>query len=188
MNDLNENTEPIEDELTLLKERADKMGISYHPAIGVEKLKTKINDKLNGTPADTVPKAAAKKPPETIQARNTRLRREANRLIRVRVTCMNPNKKDWPGEIFTISNSIIGTVKKYVPFGAEAGYHIPQVIYEHMEGRRFQYFKKIKLPNGREKMESGLAKEFSIELLDPLTKQQLKDLADRQAMNHSIDA
>jgi hypothetical protein len=185
MNDLIEETE-VEDELTLLKERADKMGISYHPAIGVDKLKAKIKDKLEDKPA-VVSKPKTKSAADIRNERMMAQRNEARRLVRIRVTCMNPNKKDWPGEIFTIANGVIGTVKKFVPFGVEAGYHVPYVIYQHMKSRRFQYFKKVKLPGGREKIESGLAKEFSIEKLDPLTKQQLKELADRQAMNHSID-
>ena len=36
----------MEDELTLLKERADMMGVKYHPSIGLEKLKEKVNEKL----------------------------------------------------------------------------------------------------------------------------------------------
>ena len=34
------------DELTLLKERADLMGIKYHPSIGVDKLREKVNSVL----------------------------------------------------------------------------------------------------------------------------------------------
>jgi hypothetical protein len=182
MTEVAEDTKPSE--LELLKERADMMGISYHPSIGLEKLREKVNAQLT-PPAEkkTKPKSKA----ETIAERNSRLRREANRLVRIRVTCMNPNKKDWSGEIFAVANSVIGTVKKFVPFNVEAGYHVPWVIYEHMKNRKYQYFKKVRLPNGREKVESGLTNEFNIEVLKPLSPKELKDLADRQAMNHSID-
>ena len=40
-----ETTKPL-DELATLKERADKMGITYSPNIGIEKLKEKINAAL----------------------------------------------------------------------------------------------------------------------------------------------
>ncbi len=38
---------PIPDEIVSLKKRADLMGISYHPSIGVEKLREKIAAVLN---------------------------------------------------------------------------------------------------------------------------------------------
>jgi len=39
--------EVLQDELTTLKGRADKLGIKYHPAIGVEKLRDKIDRVMN---------------------------------------------------------------------------------------------------------------------------------------------
>jgi hypothetical protein len=177
-----EETVEVPDELTLLKERAATMGIKFHPSIGLDTLKEKVNSKL----VVEEPKPVKVTLGETLQQRNTRCRQEANRLIRVRLTCMDPNKKNWPGEIITISNSIVGTIKKFVPFNAEDGYHIPHMIYEHLKSRRYQEFKKIKV-NGRTVMKSFLSKTFAIDVLDPLTKQELKDLADRQALNHSID-
>lgn len=196
----NENEVAGPDELTLLKERAAIMGITHHPSIGVEKLKIKINDALAAGKTEPNVKAPINEPlpvherkrPKLSEADikrmyHSRLRKEANRLVRIRLTCMNPNKKNWPGEVFTISNSVIGTVKKFVPFNAEEGYHVPQVIYDHLKNRKYQQFSTVKYPNGLQKKVGKLVKEFAIEKLDPLTEAQLKDLAERQAMNHSID-
>ena len=187
----NEATAP--DELTLLKERADLMKIQYHPSIGVEKLRSKINEVLSLEETEktekTVHTIAKPKPSEADIKRmyHTRLRKEANKLVRIRLTCMNPTKKNWPGEVLTVSNAVIGTVKKYVPFNAEDGYHVPYVIYEMLKSRRYPQYSTVKLSNGMQKRTSKLVKEFSIELLTPLNAEQLKDLAERQAMNHSID-
>ena len=37
---------PVPDELTSLKEKADFMGVPYHPSIGVEKLRAKVAEAL----------------------------------------------------------------------------------------------------------------------------------------------
>ena len=186
----------IPDELTLLKERADIMGIKYHPSIGVDSLKAKINTALADPPVKDTPVSKTEStkiaPPvlsqeALTQQYHTKLRKEAHKLIRVRITCMNPNKKDFPGEIFSVSNAIIGTVKKFIPYNAEAGYHIPYVLYENLKERQFQHFSTVKLPGGKVKIETKLVKEFAIEILEPLTKEELAELATRQALNHSVD-
>jgi hypothetical protein len=100
---------------------------------------------------------------------------------------MNPNKKDWPGEILSISNRVIGTIKKFVPFNTEVGYHVPAAILRLVQERKYQAFKEIKLPNGQKQKRGHLVKEFAIEILDPLTPQELKDLAQRQAMGNRIE-
>ena len=37
------------DELSMLKQRAKLMGIPFHPSVSLETLRTRINDKLEGT-------------------------------------------------------------------------------------------------------------------------------------------
>ena len=78
---------PMVDELTTLKARADLLGISYHPSIGVEKLREKINAAVEPK-ADEVPAASTES--ETPGQKRARLQREAAELVRVRVSCMNP--------------------------------------------------------------------------------------------------
>lgn len=173
-----------EEQLQMLKDKAKVLGITYHPSIGIEALRKKINDALppeeEKTDSSPVVESQAK--------RNMRMRNEARRLVRIRLTCMDPSKKEWPGKIYTVSNSVIGTVKKFVPFqGHEDGYHVPHVIYEQLKAERHQRFRKVKMKNGIDRMEGYLAKTYAIEVLDPLSKDQLKDLADRQAAAHSIE-
>lgn len=186
------------DEMETLKERAKQMGIKHHPSIGLDKLRDKVNDTLKPKAEDTEPAIKATKVPEikgakakTVlqlkQEHNTRLRKDALRLVRVIVVCMSPNKKDWPGEIFTVSNSIIGTVKKYVPFNTDIGYHIPYIIYEQLISRQYQAFVKTKMANGQTKTTPKMLSEFNVQLLSPLTKTEMGELKTQQALNHSID-
>ena len=184
-----------ETEIGLLKQRATQMGIKFHPSIGVKTLRDKVNAKLTKTSTvEEEPEVTGQAPipihksDAQLKAESRiRLRKEANRLIRVKISCMNTNKKDWPGEIFSVSNRTIGTIKKFVPFNAEEGWHVPNALLTLIQERKFQTFKEIKLSNGRKQKKGFLVKEFSVDILDPLTHEELKDLAQRQAIGNRID-
>ena len=178
-----ENNTPTEDkdELTLLKERADLMGVKYHPSIGLDTLKEKVNSIL-------ATKEVATPTEETPGQKRARLIAEATRLVRIRLTCMDPNRKGWPGEIFTVSNGVVGTIRKFVPFNAENGYHVPAIILKQLKRRKRQEFRTVKTRNGMSIKRGYLVPAFAIEELPPLTPEELKELARQQALNHSIDS
>lgn len=183
------DTDLVQDELTVLKQRADMMGISYHPSIGLDKLKEKLANALSEEPVEAVedePEVSDTKT-ETVGQRNSRLKKEASKLVRIRVTCMNPNKKEWEGEIFTVSNAVVGTFKKMVAFNTEDGYHVPHIIYEQLKERKCQIFQTVKDSRGNKMRKGKLINEFSIEVLPPLTEKELKELARKQAMAQSVD-
>ena len=176
-----------QDELNALKSRADMMGISYHPSIGLEKLREKVNAALTGAAEKTEEPAVVDLTAETEGQRNSRLKKEASKLVRVRVTCMNPAKKEWEGEIFSVGNAVVGSFTKYVPFNIDEGWHIPQMIYQMIKDRECQIFYTITDSRGNKTRKGKLVKEFSVEVLPPLTKEELQELAQRQAMSNSIE-
>lgn len=172
----------VGDELSALKARADLLGIQYHPSIGLEKLREKVNTALNAkTPAEE-----AKSAEEQEAAERVRLLEEATKLVRIRVNCMNPAKKEWQGEIFSVGNSIVGTHKKFVPYNSEEGWHVPHIIYQHLVARECQIFVTVRDERGNSRRQGKLIKEFSVDLLPPLTAEELAELARRQAMANSI--
>lgn len=173
-----EDTELNMDELTLLKRRADQLGISYSNNIGLETLRERVRNATSDGEQEPEDKEEAVKK----TASRAQLRREAQKLIRIRYTNMNPRKKDVPGEIFTVANGVIGTVKKYVPFGevSENGWHVPYVIYKMMKRRTFTTTVTKRDDKGRPYQTSVERKEFAIEVLDPLTKEELEQLAKDQ--------
>jgi hypothetical protein len=195
------------EQLAELKRRADQMGVHYHPNIGIEKLSEKIAARLADKPdPDQVPAAVPGSvamgagsqaaaldtsgefipPAETPQQKKRRKQLEASALVRVRITCMNPAKKEWDGEIFTVGNSVVGTFKKFVPFnGADDGYHIPQIMLEMLRAKECQIFVDQKTAKGKIR-QGKLIKEFAIEVLPPLTEEEIHDLAQRQAMANSV--
>lgn len=193
----------MSEELTLLKERAATLGIQHSPNIGVEALKTKIGQKLfdekptlpvvedgvdtdEDTDEDTDVDAPELTPKQLKLAQNAermKQRSEQLRLVRIRVTNLNPAKKALAGEIFTVANAFLGTVRKYIPYGeaTDEGYHVPFILYNEMKDRKFVSIKKRKAPNGQEILDQRLVPEFALELLEPLTKDELATLARTQA-------
>lgn len=185
---------PKMDELAYLKGRATLMGIVFSNNIGVEALKAKIAEKINGDkPAEaaeaaeaddeeelapTSPAALAK-PAQTLRQR---LLQDNMRLIRIRISCMDPKKKDLPGEIFTVANRYIGTVRKFVPFGdaTEGGYHVPYVIFKLLKKRKYLSITTKKGKSGQDEVVTKYLPEFAIEELPMLTEIELARLGQAQ--------
>lgn len=168
------------EQLALMKERADKLGVKYHPSIGLEALTEKVNAKLN----EQEPPKKELTEAQRLAAEQQALINEASRLVRVRVTNMNPNKREYEGEIFTVSNSVVGTFRKYVHYNVE--WHVPNIIYQYLKEKECQVFYDDRGPRGQKVRRGKLIKEFAIEVLPQLSQSELKDLAQRQAMANSV--
>lgn len=196
MNETNDTGITPEQELEALKARATLLKVDFHPSIGAAKLREKIAAKMAEVPdddasVDDAPPPAVAAPvavAETEAQKRLRLRREAEKLVRIRVTCMNPAKKEWEGEIITVGNATVGTLKKFIPFnGADEGWHVPHMMYQVLKDRMCQVFYTEKTKNGVSVRKGRLIKEFAIEVLPDLTQADLDELARRQAMAKSID-
>lgn len=195
-NDINELSE--EEQLKLLKKRADQIGVKYSNNIGLETLAERINNKLEGKeqkpeeesppPPLVKPEDAGKPAPKTLREK---LVQENMKLVRIRITCLDPKKKEWPGEIITVANEYLGTVRKYVPFGeaTEEGYHVPYCIYKYLKARKFLNIRTYKDRKNQNqiKIESNWVPEFAIEVLPQLTKEELAKLAAAQTAAGGLD-
>ena len=118
---------------------------------------------------------------ETEGQRKNRLRRDAQALVRINVSCMNPTKKNQKGELICVSNRNFGTIQRFVPFNRD--WHIEKVLYDALMEKEYMVFDSEK--TGRANIEVKTARnvpEFNIRVLPPLSKGELKDLAQRQAM------
>lgn len=193
-------------EIDLLKDRAKLMGIQFSNNIGVDTLKAKIEEKRAATEAAAKPAEQAQSAAQTtaqsengsgainaltgnetrpVKAKSLRqhLRDEKMKLVRVRITNLDPKKKDLPGEILTIANEYLGTIRKFVPFGevTDNGYHIPQCLYDMMKERTFVSIKTRKDQKGQTIVEHQNAREFALEILPQLTPEELAQLSAAQA-------
>lgn len=181
-------------ELEVLKQRATLMNIKFSNNISVEKLREKIE--AAQVKDEPVVEEAAVNPLGVNQDSGVKkmtlgqkIRAEQTRLIRVRIQNLDPKKKDLPGEIITVANEYMGTVRKFVPFGevTDNGYHIPYCIYEFLKERKFINITTRKGKNGLPDIRATEAREFSIEVLPPLTEAELAQLAQAQIAAGSLN-
>lgn len=193
------------EQLSALKQKADLIGVKYSGNIGLQALSDKIKafqaDAEKALAAKTTPVATTsdnplgdepeitERPLTDNQIRN-KLRDEQLALVRCRVVNMNPAASELQGEIFTVANRYIGTVKKFIPYGeaTDEGYHIPRILVSHLKSRKFQQVKtKKNKKNGQIDVSTRLVPEFNIVEMPPLTPEEIKELADKQEAAKRLD-
>ncbi len=196
----NVDTEVVVSKEELMAE-AESLGLKPHHATGTAKLQDMIkaelakgesagpalNDAPGGEVVENVKadisEADAKK---NAMNRSKFLKKEQMKLIRVVVRCNNDNKKELTGETHTIICAA-GTIKKYVPFDNEEGWHVPSCILDVMRIKTCQKFRSGKLPNGTDHRISYTTREYVIEELPQLTKPEIDKLAHEQSSRGSLD-
>ena len=173
---------PEEDELEVLKQRADLLGIKYSKNVKLATLKAKIEAQIEE-------KVVKEESALTLQQIKNKAKEEQLKLVRIRLSLMNPMKKTWRGEVITVANALIGTVRKFIPFDPKFyknGYHVPQCILDTLRERKFVNITTHQ--NGpRVEVEKEEIPEFSIEILPQLTPKELEDLAKEQRAGNRID-
>ena len=193
---------PQPTELDMLKQRAKLMGITFSNNIGLDALKAKIEEHKAGVAqkqdTSSIVQTAQNDDPieqveQTLKVKKVSLRsylqKEKMKLVRLRITNLDPKKKDLPGEILTVANEYLGTVRKFVPFGEQTdnGYHVPYCLYEMMRDRKFLSIKTRKGPRGQTIVEQQMAREFALEILPPLTEAELARLSTAQQAAGGIE-
>ena len=189
MSDVDQTTTP--DEFELLTERARMLGINPGNS-SLESLRKKVADKMAGAPEETAEAevdTSGMSKRQFEQHMREKLQKERMALVRCRIYNLNPSKRDLRGEIITVANRYIGTVRKFIPFGeaTDGGYHIPKVIYDDLKSRKFQDI-RTKNVQGRIEVSSRDVPEYSIEILPPLTAEELHELAVHQAAADRLGA
>ena len=193
------------DELEVLKARARLLGVEFSNNIGLDTLKERVAAKLADTPETPAPTTdtaqanpltsltkespAVDAPVKKLTLRQ-HLLNENMKLIRVRVTNMDPKKADLQGEFFTVANEHLGTVRKFVPYGeaTDEGYHLPYCIYKMLKAREFlQVNSRKNKKNGQLDVSQQWAREFAIEVLPDLSEKELRQLATEQAASGRIN-
>ena len=158
-------------------------GVTLHHKTGSKKLASTLADvrtkehkedtNSGSTEASRAAKAkhlAAMKTPEKL----------AMKLVRVVVTPNDPAMVNYPGLIFSVGATGLNNgrmVKKFVPFNNEEGWHIPQIILNQIEYGQMQKFKTVTRANGEKVLEPYNTKKFNVRILDPLTPEELKEVA-----------
>lgn len=169
-----------------LEARANIMGIQFHTNISTEKLRERINSALVGSQESTTTGETKPVGKETDVERKSRKRKEAAKLIRCRIHCNDPAKKEWPGEYITVGNNAVGTFRKYIPYNLDEPYHIPQIIFNALREKRVQVFTTKRGKDGNPVREAKSISAYNIEVLEPLTEEALKRLSASQLARNAL--
>lgn len=175
------------DQLNMLKEKARTLGITFSNNIGIDALRAKINGKLEKAEqteqADPVLAVGGSKTRAQIEQEiRTKQIKEQTALVRCRIYNMNPGKRELHGEIVTVANRFVGTVRRFIPFGeaTDNGFHIERILYNELKSRKFQHISTKKGPKGEIIVQTRDVPEYQIELLPMLTEAELSELAGSQ--------
>ena len=168
-----------------LKAEAEALGIKVPGNISKVKLEAKIEavKELNET-VETVDEpqveVAVVEKPKKILTPKAQAKKIGGKLMRVRITCHDPQFKKHNG-LIRAAGSTLYFVKRFVPFNRIT--HVEKVIYDFMKQAEYQWFEeKINRSTGRKYKVPRTSPAFVIEDLPSLTKKELDELArDQQA-------
>ena len=168
-----------------LIEQGKSLNLNIHPNTSLENMVQMVNQgliyKYHTAPDAPIEQVVHKDP--------SKARREAEKRIRVRVTNMDPTKKDHTGQIFGFSNSVVGTIQHFVPFDLEEGFHIPQVLLETIKSTKYRVtkYRTISKAGREEEVPYSVSlPSFQVEVLPPLTGEELEVIKKRQLANQTI--
>lgn len=190
----NQDEQDLAEELEFLKETARQLGIKFSNNIGIEALSEKISVFQAELAEQEKAKNQPKEVPQGKAAQAAALRRmiqaDALRLVRVRINNLDPKKNELKGEIITVGNDYVGTIKKMVPYGkaTDGGYHIPWILYKYLKNKEYLVVRSTTHPVTKQiTTETSYEREYSVEILDPLTDAQMKTLAQKQLAASTAD-
>lgn len=109
------------------------------------------------------------------------LEAQAKRLIRCKITCYNPDKNRLGGEIISVGNAVIPEQRKFIAY--DKPYHISQLMYNVLKEKTFTRYKRIDTKD-KKTTETYQAKEYSIEILPPLTSEEFEAIRQRQILDN----
>jgi hypothetical protein len=184
-------------EKTETRLRADELGIRYHHNANDVTIQKLIDAHIEANPEPAADDYRALHPDlpfddcepmteaefkEKYAPKKGDKRKKCAALVRCRIQNMNPAKKEWPGEIVSVGSAKLGTWKKYIPFNSSEPYHIPKIIYDMLLEKKCTIFHTEKDERGNSVRKGRLVNEYALEVLPPLTPEELKELARQQAL------
>jgi hypothetical protein len=173
-------TPSVEDEgyRAELLAKAALMGISVHPNAKNEAIAAKITAKLKDEPdpgTDVAKPDADSEEPKPLTKADKEIH-PAKRLRRVMITCNDPQKADQSGDIISVSNGEVGSLRFYFHFNKP--WHVPEIVLETLKESKL--FLHSSRKDGREIVTREVPR-YNIQYLDPLDEKQRERIAAKQA-------
>lgn len=172
------NDGSLQDELETQKAQAELLGVEVTEEDTAETISAKIAEAVNSDKSDKTTEE------KTNPTTNVSDMTKAHALVRCRITCLNPAKSAFEGEIFTVGNDFIPPIRRYVPFNKV--WHVEAFLLEVIKGRTFLYMPQKPATSGSQGFGSDfqqreLRPEFSIEILPQLTEEELEQMRIEQS-------
>lgn len=181
---MTEQNQQQPDELATLKAKADLMGIQYSPNIGLDTLRERVNKHLQDTEQNqqqpVVQVAPVSATPVVVDPRL-----ESMKLVKVIVTSMDQTKKDYPGEVFTVSNAVIPTIKRFVPFGIET--HVEKILLDVIKDKQCLQLVEDSQAKIKGMKKKKIIRAYAVQELPQLTAEELEELRKAQLARQSIE-
>lgn len=113
---------------------------------------------------------------------------QATALVRFRIDVLDPSRQDWTGMYVTAGNDNFSAVRRLIPFNAPV-WHAERILVEVLKGMKYTYRKSERHPRLRTHIDNMSREKylpcFKITELPPLTEEELKALAEQQAVNNT---
>ena len=179
---LNEST-PTPTDRELLKQKADLLGLTYASNISTDKLRDLINQA--NEPVEVKQDTSVNKLDSSVEDEAMALRLELTKKIRVMITCNDPLMKDWDmTPYYSFSNSTITLDSITIPLGVE--WHIPNVYVGMLQAMECKIPVKTKDEKGRPITIRRTVKKYNVNILPPLTEEELEALKMAQVMRDGL--
>ena len=166
-----------------LKDELTKLGVKYAKNASIEKL-TELYEAAKETENETNDEQPVTK--EVILSDRTKARNEQLKLVRIVLHPNNPDEAQHESVLISVSNGLIGTVRRVIPFSNEEGWHVEKCIVDTLKEKQFQMFVSKKDSKGVTQVTTKLVPAYNIIELPPLTEEELKKLADTQVARSGI--
>ena len=179
---LNEST-PTPTERELLKQKADLLGLTYASNISTDKLRDLINQA--NAPVEVKQDTLVNKSGSSVEDEAMALRLELTKKIRVMITCNDPLMKDWDmTPYYSFSNSTLTLDSITIPLGVE--WHIPNAYVGMLQAMECKIPVKTKDEKGRPITTRRTIKKYNVNILPPLTAEELEALKMAQVMRDGL--
>ncbi len=167
-------------ERELLKQKADLLGLTYASNISTDKLRDLVNQANEPVEVKQTNKSTA-----TAEDDVMALRLELTKKVRVMITCNDPLMKDWDmTPYYSFSNSTLTLESITVPLGVE--WHIPNAYVGMLQAMECKIPVKSKDEKGRTITIRRTVKKYNVNILPPLTAEELETLKTAQIMRDGL--
>lgn len=189
---LNLTTEDTEiNERDYWKEQANIRGVSYPNNVPTQKLKELVQAKIAEQEAMTTGGTRGRNSLEALAPEVLRNIDEATALVRFTIHTLDPSKQDWTGITVTAGNANFSPVRRTIPLNAPV-WHAERILVELLKSMQYAHRKSERHPRLKTHVDNLTKAKylpcFKIVELPPLTPEELKALAEQQALNNTGQA